>query len=185
MRSNKPPCPHGLPPPCDRPVAAHAAAEQPKTGSHGPGWRSWPMPGSPDRTSFTPGRVNVCRLQKSARAPTACENRKFVLRSPQHQVDGIVEGGGGRRASRAHHRGADREVVVGVVKGHVLRFGGGRQINDSPIRISIGFVNRPMSAKAKAAPCPIRAAIRVPGRGRRAWRSAPAAPARRPSETPG
>src|SRR3954467_14826427 len=27
--------------------------------SHGRGWQSWPMPGSPDRTSFTPGRVNV------------------------------------------------------------------------------------------------------------------------------
>ena len=24
--ANEPPCPHGLPPPCDRPVAAHAAA---------------------------------------------------------------------------------------------------------------------------------------------------------------
>ena len=39
--------------------------------------------------------------QKSARAPTAIENRKFVLRSPQHQVDGIVEGGGGRPARGA------------------------------------------------------------------------------------
>src|SRR3954451_21324979 len=28
-----------------------------KTGSQGRGWQSWPMPGSPDRTSFTPGRV--------------------------------------------------------------------------------------------------------------------------------
>src|SRR6185369_9904368 len=30
-----------------------------KTGSPGRGWQSWPMPGSPDRTSFTLGRVNV------------------------------------------------------------------------------------------------------------------------------
>src|SRR4051794_22670437 len=27
--------------------------------AHGRGWRRWPMPGSPDRTSFTPGRVNA------------------------------------------------------------------------------------------------------------------------------
>src|SRR3954454_7879689 len=32
--ANEPPCPHGLPPPCDRPVAAHAAAAQPKRPAH-------------------------------------------------------------------------------------------------------------------------------------------------------
>src|SRR5215213_4419954 len=32
--ANEPPCPHGLPPPCDRPVAAHAAAAQPKRPVH-------------------------------------------------------------------------------------------------------------------------------------------------------
>ena len=32
--ANEPPCPHGLPPPCDRPVAAHAAAAQPERPAH-------------------------------------------------------------------------------------------------------------------------------------------------------
>src|SRR3954469_21508795 len=32
--ANEPPCRHGLPPPCDRPVAAHAAAAQPKRPVH-------------------------------------------------------------------------------------------------------------------------------------------------------
>src|SRR3954469_8831245 len=49
--ANEPPCPHGLPPPCDRPVAAHAAAAQPKRpvhmGADGEGGRCLAPPTAP------------------------------------------------------------------------------------------------------------------------------------------
>jgi hypothetical protein len=65
--------------------------------------------------------------QKPARVPTAIEHRKFVLRSPQHQVNGVVERGRGRQSLEgSDHRGADRQIVIGVVEGDVLRFRGSR-----------------------------------------------------------
>ena len=56
-----------------------------------------------------------------------------MLRGPQHQVDGVVEGGRrGKRLDGADHGGADGQVVIAVAEGDVLRLCGGEQSTQRP-----------------------------------------------------
>ena len=65
-RADQQPSTRGLPIPCRRSLAAHAAAAQPE-GPHdmGPDRRSWPTTGSPNPVSFIPGQA--CALPSNTR----------------------------------------------------------------------------------------------------------------------